>query len=342
MTTLTIEAPTEVLPFNVDAWRKEGHRLAKAEAGFAGDHKKALRQMSQANWDIGDWLSKGDKHLRGQAYVEAFELTGKDESTLHDLVRVARVFPDVDSRRRESLYWSHYKEVSLRDKNTGLPRIDQATRDRLLTEAENAHLSVKRLRELVKREQKKLEPRSAKDTRTVGVIFTQNEYKQITKLANIRARQTRHLIRIIVREYFQSNRKAIEEAFQEYDARITKSRQDLRKVRKAEREERKLKEAADDAARDALSQKLRDNPWARRLVDLGIEIHKSTRSPDVARLIRGYFRAKCGTADFLEIPVAACEEFFAKLDSVETPEAKLNLIKELASCPEPISAVVSK
>lgn len=339
MTTLTLAAPTAILPFDADAWREKVQRLAKAEAGFAGDYKKALRQLSQANWDIGDCLLEGDKHLKNDAYVQAAKLTGKAQSTLWRLAQVAKAFPD-DSRRREFLSWSHYNEVV---------KLDQATQDRLLTKADNAHLSVKRLRGLVEREQKKLLEPSVHEigpppavpkggTRTIGVIFTRTEYKHIAKLANIRSRLTRDLIRSIVGEYFRSNRKTIEDEVQEYDAQVTKSRQELREVQKAEREERKLRWAADDAR----AKKLRDHAWARRLVDVMIEIHKSTRSQDVVRLVRSYFQAKCGTGEPLEIPVAAYEEFFAKLDSVETPEAKLMLIKELASCQEPILALGSR
>jgi hypothetical protein len=204
------------------------------------------------------------------------------------------------------------------------------------------------LRGLVEREQKKLlepaheigpPPAVPKGgTRTIGVIFTRSEYKHIVKLGNIRHRMNRNLIRDIVSEYFRANRESIEAEFQEYDASITKSRQEMREATKAAREEMELKWAAVQAR----VKKGRDHAWWPRLSRLMDEIHKSTGSRDVARLIGRYFRAKCGTAEALEIPVVAYEEFFAKLDSVETPEAKLNLIKELASCPEPIPAVGSK
>ena len=219
MTTLTLEAPTAILTFDVDAWREKVQRLARAEAGFTGDYKKALRQLSQANWDIGDCLLEGDKHLKDDAYVQAAKLTGKKQATLWRLAQVARVFPD-DSRRRESLYWSHYKEVAKIK--------DQATRDRLLMNAENGDLSVKRLRVLVERELKP--PASKSGARTVGVPFPPNAFTRITKLAKARHAMTSNLIYSIVAEYLDS--KKIENELQEYEATTVKARQDFRKARK--------------------------------------------------------------------------------------------------------------
>ena len=91
-------------------------------------------------WWIGDWLRYGNAAY-GERYARAANVTGYDAQTLMNMVYVAT---QVDiSRRHEALSWSHHAEVA------ALPDDEQ---QRWLTRAEAARLSVRDLREEIRRE----------------------------------------------------------------------------------------------------------------------------------------------------------------------------------------------
>jgi hypothetical protein len=99
-----------------------------------------------AGWWIGDWLQYGNAKF-GERYSRASRITGYDVQTLMNMVYVAsRV--DI-SQRRESLSWSHHAEVA------ALPPEE---RDRWLNVAEAERLSVRCLREEIRRARRALEP----------------------------------------------------------------------------------------------------------------------------------------------------------------------------------------
>src|SRR5918999_2229404 len=93
-----------------------------------------------AGWWIGDWLSYGN-HVFGERYVRAARITGYDAQTLMNMAYVASRFEA--SRRRGKLSWSHHAEIA------AMAPEDQ---DHWLQRAEADRLSVRCLRESVRRE----------------------------------------------------------------------------------------------------------------------------------------------------------------------------------------------
>lgn len=100
-----------------------------------------------AGWWIGDWLSYGNAKY-GDRYARASRITGYDAQTLMNMVYVASRFEP--SRRREGLSWSHHAELA------ALPPEEQ---ERWLTRAETDRLSVRCLREEIRRERRSVEGR---------------------------------------------------------------------------------------------------------------------------------------------------------------------------------------
>ena len=100
-----------------------------------------------AGWWIGDWLRYGNARY-GDRYARASRITGYDTQTLMNMVYVASHFEP--SRRRESLSWSHHAELA------ALPQEEQ---DWWLDRAETDRLSVRCLREEVRRERRMTEAR---------------------------------------------------------------------------------------------------------------------------------------------------------------------------------------
>ena len=98
-----------------------------------------------ASWWIGDWLRYGNAKY-GERYVRASRITGYDTQTLMNMVYVASRFQR--DRRRASLSWSHHAEVA------ALPEQEQ---EEWLTRAESDRLSVRCLREELRRERRAIE-----------------------------------------------------------------------------------------------------------------------------------------------------------------------------------------
>jgi hypothetical protein len=107
-------------------WVEYGHRL-----GVMG---------RSAGWWIGDWLTYGN-HVFGERYARASRITGYDAQTLMNMAYVASRF-DV-SRRRGMLSWSHHAEIAA---------MEPEEQDYWLERAENDRLSVRCLREGIRRE----------------------------------------------------------------------------------------------------------------------------------------------------------------------------------------------
>jgi hypothetical protein len=93
-----------------------------------------------AGWWIGDWLTYGN-HVFGERYVRASRITGYDSQTLMNMAYVASRFDA--SRRRGRLSWSHHAEIAA---------MEPEEQDLWLERAESDRLSVRCLREGIKRE----------------------------------------------------------------------------------------------------------------------------------------------------------------------------------------------
>lgn len=99
-----------------------------------------------AGWWIGDWLQYGNAKF-GERYSRASRITGYDVQTLMNMVYVSSRVEI--SQRRENLSWSHHAEVAA---------LSPEDRDRWLTVAETERLSVRCLREEIRRERRAIEP----------------------------------------------------------------------------------------------------------------------------------------------------------------------------------------
>jgi hypothetical protein len=122
-------------------WLENGRRL-----GLMG---------RSAGWWIGDWLSYGN-HAFGERYARASRITGYDAQTLMNMAYVASRFEV--SRRRGMLSWSHHAEIAA---------MSQDEQDHWLTRAETDRLSVRCMREGIRRERlgrKRAEEEAPSDT----------------------------------------------------------------------------------------------------------------------------------------------------------------------------------
>jgi hypothetical protein len=100
-----------------------------------------------AGWWIGDWLRYGNAKY-GERYARASRITGYDTQTLMNMVYVASRFER--SRRRAGLSWSHHAEVA------ALPQEEQ---EQWLTRVETDRLSVRCLRDELRRERRAITAR---------------------------------------------------------------------------------------------------------------------------------------------------------------------------------------
>jgi hypothetical protein len=106
-----------------------------------------------SGWWLGDWVRYGNARY-GERYKLAARITGYDGHTLMNMAYVASRFET--SRRREELSFSHHAEVA------ALPREAQ---DLWLDTAVIAQLSVRALREEVKRSAREAEAPAEGSTR---------------------------------------------------------------------------------------------------------------------------------------------------------------------------------
>jgi len=96
--------------------------------------------QKRVHWWIGDWLNYGERTY-GEKYAQALDETGYSYSTLATDKWVTGKIES--SRRRESLRFSHHREVA------GLPTSEQ---ERWLDRAEKENLGPKELRQEMRRE----------------------------------------------------------------------------------------------------------------------------------------------------------------------------------------------
>jgi hypothetical protein len=130
--TPTSWTPLDDLPMG--EWAEQGRRL--------GTIGRAV------GWWIGDWLRYGNARF-GERYTRASRITGYDVQTLMNIVYVAT---SVDpKRRRPELSFSHHAEVA---------SLSAEEQDRWLERARSDRLSVRCLREELRRERRALRQES--------------------------------------------------------------------------------------------------------------------------------------------------------------------------------------
>jgi len=118
------------------SWAADGH-LSLLEWSQSGRRLGVIGRAS--GWWIGDWLNYGNARF-GERYVRAARITGYDVQTLMNMVYVASKFEP--ERRRDELSWSHHAELAA---------LEPAQQDRWLERAVAERLSVRCLREEVRR-----------------------------------------------------------------------------------------------------------------------------------------------------------------------------------------------
>ena len=101
--------------------------------------KRFARLSSASNWWIGDWIRYGNAHY-GEKYGAASKTTGYDRQTLMNMAYVSSRFSI--ERRREGVSWSHHAELAA---------FPDAQQDAWLDLTEREHLTVRNLREEVRR-----------------------------------------------------------------------------------------------------------------------------------------------------------------------------------------------
>jgi hypothetical protein len=110
---------------DLEQWSRQGRRLGAVGRAVA--------------WWIGDWLRYGNERW-GERYVRAARLTGYDVQTLTNMVYVASSIPP--DERRQGLSWSHHAELAA---------LEPGERQKWLDRAESERLSVRCLREEMRR-----------------------------------------------------------------------------------------------------------------------------------------------------------------------------------------------
>jgi hypothetical protein len=127
--------PAEDMSFS--EWLENGRRL-----GLMG---------RSAGWWIGDWLTYGN-HVFGERYARASRITGYDAQTLMNMTYVASRFDA--SRRRGKLSWSHHAEIAA---------MEPEEQDHWLERAEQDRMSVRCMREGIRRERLRKKREEAAD-----------------------------------------------------------------------------------------------------------------------------------------------------------------------------------
>jgi hypothetical protein len=110
---------------SIDEWADFGQQLKKIEGTL--------------QWWIGDWLNYGEKTY-GENYTEALAITGYDYQYLRDMKYVSQAVEL--SLRNDNLSWTHHRAVAA---------LEPEQQAEMLTRAHTNNLSVRELRDMVKR-----------------------------------------------------------------------------------------------------------------------------------------------------------------------------------------------
>jgi hypothetical protein len=328
MPTLTLEAPqvVQLVKPSLEEWKQEGQAMWQYYEGVRSANETLVGNITRLAWKIGDWLMVGETEFKQQAIEEAMRITGRSQSTIWDFLRVARAF-QVHSRRRESLSWSHHKEVAV----TGLT---PETQDRLLDSAAMNKLSVQKLRVKVEREKKGADdrdytPREEKAYKVLKVSIPAKSLKWINKLAAARRRSGGELLYRIAADYFRDHKEELEAEIEKYEA-------PLRKFRAERMSEAKQKKAN-------MNPRLAEPRWREIQKRMG-ELTRSIASQTGERgqYIFDYLQAECGTRDPYAVPIEVFDKLLATVDAVEDVPGKLHIIKQLANKPKSLPEITLK
>ena len=337
MPTLTLEEPqvVEQVKTSLDEWKEEGQAIFRYYDGARNANATISANITRLHWKIGDWLAFGEREFKQQAIDEALRVTGRKLSTLWDFIRTSRAFED-RSRRRESLSWSHHKELAV----FGLT---PAVQDQLLAHAEKYKLSVQKLRVKAEQQSRAVDEdyrervREEKTHKVVKVFVPAKSLTWIKRLASARRRSGGELIYKIAADYFQEHKAEIEDEIEKYEAPLRK----LRAERMAQAKEKKSK-------LDAGMKEKSTNP---RWKDVQVRIAELTRllanrtgdhKAKNGEYLRDYIEAECGTRDFLSAPIEVYDKLLEAVAAADDAPGKLHILKQLAIRPKNLPEIKLK
>src|SRR6266566_3667185 len=201
---MDVQIPIIEEEFAIENWRAEGRVDAEELSALSAYGRKHAQERSKLQWKIADWLLRGKENGLNNAQRLKAEVADIHRempiSTIWDYLRVAERFRD-HSRRRESLFFSHHKEVAVDE-------FDDVMQDRLLEQAERRNLSVMKLRSRANAEKKTAKKRLGK-VKFVRIPVGPETAKILKQLGYIRDQRPEQILSAIVTKYFSENLEAI-------------------------------------------------------------------------------------------------------------------------------------
>jgi len=145
------------------------------------NYGEILRRVDEAKqWAIGDWLVDGKRHYGDGVYEKAAKVLGYQEQSLKQFKGMASLYGD-QKFRRLNLSWAHHQEVAslktIEETEDGKLELSGGTDyekiEELLSKAEKESLSVRDLREEVRKhkEQQREYIRLANEPEKYSVIY---------------------------------------------------------------------------------------------------------------------------------------------------------------------------
>jgi len=306
---MDVQLPIIEEEFAIENWRAEGRVDAEELSALSAYGRKHAQERSKLQWKIADWLLRGKENGLNNAQRLKAEVADIHRempiSTIWDYLRVAERFRD-HSRRRESLFFSHHKEVAVDE-------FDDVMQDRLLEQAERRNLSVMKLRSRANAEKKTAKKKRLGKVKFVRIPVGPETAKILKQLGYIRDQRPEQILSAIVTKYFSENLEAITKEVEAWKADIRETTRQARTIRKA-----------DKAKLEALRVE------RKRFQDYFFDLRNRTGQP-VPQFIKGYLEKECGHARWLEIPLCVLEDVIAKAkEAGDDPHVQVKRLQTLS------------
>jgi hypothetical protein len=163
---------TVTAPFDLAAWEKRGRAVARSD-------KNLCETKDKVQWELGDWLLAGEHDpngLKARLRKRAKEITGYTWGNLKNYMWVSGAIKS--SRRRDTLSYSHHREVA---------KLDEKRQDKLLDDAVKKGWSIRDLRKAITAKKNKGVLPMPDKVPVIHVQLDKKKYATITKLAYYRA-----------------------------------------------------------------------------------------------------------------------------------------------------------
>ncbi len=318
---MDVQLPIIEEEFALENWRAEGRADAEEVSALSAYSRKHAKEQSKLQWKVAYWLLRAKENGLSNAQLETEVAAIHREmprSTIWDYLRVAKRFRE-RSRRRESLFFSHHKEVAIDE-------FSDALQDQLLNEAERRKLSVPKLRDVAKFWKKRAgekEPAGrGGGVKKVAVFLSTDRFKLLKKLAYARRyialRNHEDLVADIVGKYFNDNRDSIAKEVEEWEERVSKGRHEAKEAFKQKRLQREV----------LLAPRL---PAWEYVKELQVKTGQNTAS-----LFVKYLKKECGDIKVEDVPVEILDRLLTTLKNAGEPEAQVALLKTMSEPRSPI------